>query len=70
MSNLRSYFGEDFVAIPRQRFINEHTNLLKKLARGDPAELKAEAADQKKELKSVLKKYKKSKKTSSDTYKE
>jgi hypothetical protein len=65
MSN-RSYFGEDFVAIPRQRFINEHTNLLKVLAKGEPKQLKAEAADQKKELKQLKSK----KKTSSNAYKE
>jgi len=65
--NSRSYFGEDFVPIPRQRFIDEHTKLLKILAKGNPKELKAEAADQKKELKGILKK---SKKTVSDTYKE
>jgi hypothetical protein len=67
MSNNRSYFGEDFITIPRQRFINEHTNLLKVLAKGKPKELKAEAADQKKELTKVLKK---SKKTSSNGNKE
>jgi hypothetical protein len=67
MSNNRSYFGEDFIAIPRQRFINEHTNLLKVLAKAKPKELKAEAADQKKELTKVLKK---SKKTSSNGNKE
>jgi len=67
MSNLRTYFGEDFIAIPRQRFINEHTNLLKVLAKGKPKELKAEAVDQKKELTKVIKK---SKKTSSDKNKE
>jgi hypothetical protein len=59
MSNSRSYFGEDFVAIPRQRFINEHTNLLKILAKGQPKQLKKEAVEQKKELKSILKKTKK-----------
>jgi hypothetical protein len=67
MSNNRSYFGEDFIAIPRERFIKEHNTLLKVLEKGDPKQLKSEAKDQKKELKGVLKK---SKKTSSNTYRE
>jgi hypothetical protein len=67
MSNLRTYFGEDFIAIPRQRFVSEHRNLLKVLAKGKPKELKAEAVDQKKELAKVVKK---SKKNGSDKNKE
>lgn len=43
------------VIIPKADFIKEHENLLKILNKGKPSELKAEARDQKKELKKVMK---------------
>jgi len=58
----RKYFddlGGAFVMIPRPRFIQEHTNLLKVLQRKNPKELDAEARDQKTELQMELKKKKK-----------
>ena len=42
------------VSIPKEDFIKEHENLLRILNRGKKAELKAEAKDQKKELRKVL----------------
>lgn len=46
----RCYFGEDFVVMPKPRFIQEHRNLIKVLGTADPEKLKKEAAEQKKEL--------------------
>jgi hypothetical protein len=46
----RSYFGENFVVMPKPRFIQEHRNLIKVLGVGNPQQLKKEAEEQKKEL--------------------
>lgn len=43
------------ITIPKVDFVKEHKNLLKVLASKDPKKLKAEAKDQAKELKKVLK---------------
>lgn len=58
----RKYFGEEFVKMTRPRFVKEHENLIRVLEKGDPKELKKEAAEQKKELQKELKKGKKAKK--------
>lgn len=48
------YFGEGkMISIPRPRFIEEHTNLIKILNEGDPKKLQKEAKDQAKELKDI-----------------
>ena len=57
----RSFFDDvasNYVVIPRPRFIQEHTKLLKILTKKDPEALDAEKADQKKELMTILKKKK------------
>jgi hypothetical protein len=55
----RKFFGEEFIAMRRPRFIQEHENLIRVLETGDPKELKKEAKEQKKELRKELKKGKK-----------
>ena len=57
----RKYFGDEFVAMRRPRFIQEHENLIRVLEKGDPKELKKEAKEQKKELQKELKKSKRGK---------
>jgi hypothetical protein len=42
------------ITIPKDKFIKEHTNLLKVLKKGNPAQLKAEYKDQAKELSKVM----------------
>lgn len=68
----RTFFDDlgDYVAIPRSRFIQEHTKLLKVLEKKNPKELEAEKKEQAKELKTEMKKMKKSKRVSEDTPKE
>lgn len=58
----RKFFGDDFVAMRRPRFIQEHENLIRVLEKGDPKELKKEAKEQKKELQKEVKKGKKAQK--------
>jgi hypothetical protein len=53
---------ENWVAIKKPRFIQEHTNLIKVLEKKDPKELDAEKKDQKEELELELKSGKKLKK--------
>ena len=54
----KSFFDDiaaNYVVIPKPRFIQEHTNLLKVLTKKNPGELEKEKADQKKELMAMLK---------------
>jgi len=62
----RTFFDDlgDYVTMPRARFIEEHTKLLKVLEKKNPKELEAERKEQAKELKTEMKKMKKSKKVS------
>lgn len=48
--DLLSGSGMESILMPRKQFVKEHKNLLKVLKSGDPKALKAEYADQKKEL--------------------
>lgn len=52
----RKYFGEEYIMMKRPRFIQEHEKLIHVLEKGDPKELKKEAAEQKKELQKEVKK--------------